>query len=386
MSEYQPGLEGIPATKSDISYLDGKQGILTYRGYRIVDLAENSTFEETAYLLLDGELPSASQLAVFDVQLREHRRVKYNIRDIMKTLPVTGHPMEMLQTAVASLGMFYPNDVPVQVRIPGDESDKYVHGQSIRILARMATLVAMWQQLRIGNDPTPPRIDLSYAANFLYMFQNGAEPDPLVARIMDVSFILHAEHTINASTFAAMVTGSTLATPSYVIAAAIGTLAGPLHGGANEHVIQMLQEIGKPENARPWLDKKLAAKEVIWGMGHREYKVKDPRATLLQKLMNELAKSRGNVSPMFETALALEDACEETLAPKGIYPNVDYYSGILYREIGIPPDQFTSIFAIARTVGWLAHWRQQVAQNRIFRPTQVYTGYDVRDYTPLRER
>jgi citrate synthase len=386
MSEYQPGLEGIPATKSDISYLDGKQGILTYRGYRIVDLAENSTFEETAYLLLDGELPTANKLAEFDRQLREHRRVKYNIRDIMKSLPVTGHPMEMLQTAVASLGMFYPNDVPVQIRSPGDESDVYVHGQSIRILARMATLVAMWQQMRIGNDPRPPRIDLSYAENFLYMFHNGVEPDPLVARIMDVSFILHAEHTINASTFAAMVTGSTLAMPSYVIAAAIGTLAGPLHGGANEHVIQMLQEIGKPENARPWLEKKLAAKEVVWGMGHREYKVKDPRATLLQGLMNELARSRGTISPLFETALALEEACEETLAPKGIYPNVDYYSGILYREIGIPPDQFTSIFAIARTAGWLAHWRQQVAQNRIFRPTQVYTGYDVRDYKPLRER
>ncbi|MEN8108206.1 MAG: citrate synthase [Pseudomonadota bacterium] len=386
MSEYQPGLEGIPATKSDISYLDGKQGILTYRGYPIVELAENSTFEETAYLLLDGELPDSDQLERFDNQLREHRRVKYNIRDIMKSLPKTGHPMEMLQTAVASLGMFYPNDVPVQIRSPGDESDQYVHGQSIRILARMATLVAMWQQLRIGNDPTPPRIDLSYAANFLYMFHNGVEPDPLVARIMDVCLILHAEHTINASTFAAMITGSTLAMPSYVIAAAIGTLAGPLHGGANEHVIQMLQEIGHPGNAHAWLDRKLEAKEVIWGMGHREYKVKDPRATLLQQLMNELARSRGTVSPLFETALALEDACEETLSPKGVYPNIDYYSGILYREIGIPTDQFTSIFAIARTAGWLAHWRQQVSQNRIFRPTQIYTGKEPRSYQPVSQR
>jgi citrate synthase len=183
-----------------------------------------------------------------------------------------------------------------------------------------------------------------------------------------------------------MVTGSTLAMPSYVISAAIGTLAGPLHGGANEHVIQMLQEIGRPENVKPWLDRKLAAREVVWGMGHREYKVKDPRATLLQKLMNELAKSRGVISPLFETALALEEACEERLAPKGIYPNVDYYSGILYREIGIPPDQFTSIFAIARTAGWLAHWRQQVSQNRIFRPTQIYTGAEERAYVPMRER
>jgi citrate synthase len=383
MSDFHPGLEGVPAKESRISYLDGRQGILSYRGYPIVELAENSTFEETAYLLIDGELPTAEQLAEFDAQLRVHRRVKYNIRDIMKSLPVTGHPMEMMQTAVASLGMFYPNDVPVQIRSPGDESERYVHGQSIRILARMATLVAMWQQMRIGNDPTPPRNDLSYAANFLYMFQNGVEPDPLVEHIMDVCLILHAEHTINASTFAAMVTGSTLAMPSYVIAAAIGTLAGPLHGGANEQVIQMLEEIGSPEAVPAWLERKLAAKEVVWGMGHREYKVKDPRATLLQKLMLELVESRGSSSPLFETALALEQACEAILAPKGVYPNVDFYSGILYREIGIPPDQFTSIFAIARTAGWLAHWREQVTQNRIFRPTQVYTGHDPRHYVPI---
>ena len=386
MSEYHPGLEGVPAKKSKISYLDGQRGILTYRGYPIVELAENSTFEETAYLLVDGELPTATQLAEFDAQLRVHRRVKYNIRDIMKSLPINGHPMEMLQTAVSSLGMFYPNDVPVQIRSPGDESERYVHGQSIRILARMATLVAMWQQMRIGNDPTPPRNDLSYAANFLYMFQNGTEPDPLVARIMDVCLILHAEHTINASTFAAMVTGSTLAMPSYVISAAIGTLAGPLHGGANEQVIQMLEEIGSPEAVPAWLDRKLLAREVIWGMGHREYKVKDPRATLLQKLMLELAETRGSVSPLFETALALEEACEAILAPKGVYPNVDFYSGILYREIGIPSDQFTSIFAIARTAGWLAHWREQVTQNRIFRPTQIYTGHAPRSYMPIGQR
>ncbi len=386
MTDYQPGLEGVPATKSSISYLDGKQGILTYRGYRIVDLARNSSFEETAYLLLDGELPTAEQLAVFDDQLREHRTVKYNVRDIMRALPVTGHPMEMLQTAVASLGMFYPNNVPVQIRSPGDESERYVHGQSIRILARMATLVAMWQQMRLGNDPVRPRRDLSYAANFLYMFSNGVEPDPLQARIMDACLVLHAEHTINASTFAAMVSGSTLAMPSYVIAAAIGTLAGPLHGGANEHVIRMLEEIGRPENAREWLDRKLAAREVVWGMGHREYKVKDPRAIQLQQMMMELASASGEANPIFETAVALEEACEETLAPKGVYPNIDYYSGILYREMGIPTDQFTPIFAIARTAGWLAHWREQVSENRIFRPTQVYIGEEEREYQPIDQR
>ena len=278
--------------------LEGKQGILTYRGYRIVDLAENSTFEETAYLLLDGELPNAAQLARFDTQLREHRRVKYNIHDIMKSLPVTGRPMEMLQTAVASLGMFYPNNVPVQIRSPDDESEQYVHGQSIRILARMATLVAMWQQLRLGNYPVRPRSDLSYAANFLYMF-NGDEPDPLVARIMDVCFILHAEHTINASTFSAMVTGSTLAIAvlrdcgcNWYPRRAVAwwrKRARDCHAGGN-------WQTGKCEE--PWLEKKLAAKETIWGMGHREYKVKDPRATLLQKLMRELAESQGHHQPV----------------------------------------------------------------------------------------
>jgi citrate synthase len=159
-----------------------------------------------------------------------------------------------------------------------------------------------------------------------------------------------------------------------------------LHGGANERVIQMLEEIGRPENVRDWLDRKLAAKEVIWGMGHREYKVKDPRAIMLQQMMNELAESRGTLSPMFETALALEEACEERLAPKGVYPNIDYYSGILYREIGIPTDQFTPIFAIARTAGWLAHWREQVSENRIFRPTQVYSGAEPRDYVNISKR
>jgi citrate synthase len=204
---------------------------------------------------------------------------------------------------------------------------------------------------------------------------------------MDACLILHAEHTINASTFAALVAGSTLASPFLVIAAAIGTLAGPLHGGANERVVEMLEEIGRPENVKGWLDNKLASKGKIWGMGHREYKVKDPRATILQKLMRELMKERGgNMGPLFETAMALEEACEERLAPKGVYANVDFYSGILYKEMGIPTDQFTSIFAIARSAGWLAHWREQLRDNRIFRPTQVYSGESVREYVPIDRR
>jgi citrate synthase len=385
MNEYLPGLEGVPATQSNISDLDGRNGILTYRGYRIKDLAEKSTFEEVSLLLLDGKLPTREELAEFDRHIRNNRPVKYNIREIMKYLPATGHPMEMLQASVACLAMFYPGD---ECLTGGDmcRDLNYVHNMSVKILARMATLVTMWQHIRTGYDPIPPRKDLAYAANLLYMF-TGEEPDPLLARIMDACLILHAEHTINASTFAALVAGSTLASPYMVIAAAVGTLAGPLHGGANQKVVGMLNEIGTPANVKPWLDRQLANKVKIWGMGHREYKVKDPRATILQKLMMDLMRHRGGqISPLFETALALEAACEERLAEKGVWANVDFYSGILYSEMGIPADQFTSIFAIARCAGWLAHWREQLKDNRIFRPTQVYTGEQERDYVPMEQR
>lgn len=385
MSEYLPGLEGVPATKSNISELDGHTGVLTYRGYRIADLAKHSSFEETSLLLLDGHLPTRDELEYFDHEIRANRRVKYNIREIMKYLPATGHPMEMLQASIASLAMFYPGDEC----LTGSnlcEDLNYVHNMSVKIVARMATLVAMWQHIRNGYDPVEPRSDLTYAENILYMF-SGKDPDPLLARIMDASLILHAEHTINASTFAALVAASTLTSPYLVVAAAVGTLAGPLHGGANQRVVEMLGEIGSPANTRNWLDEKLASKAKIWGMGHREYKVKDPRATILQEMMRELIEQRGGkMSRIFETALALEEACEERLAVKGVYANVDFYSGILYAEMGIPTDQFTSIFAVARSAGWLAHWREQLGDNRIFRPTQVYTGETVREYVPIEKR
>lgn len=378
MSEYLPGLAGVPATKSNISFLDGEKGLLAYRGYRIEDLAQHSSFEETSLLLLKGELPTADELQTFDDQLLRNRNVKYNVREIMKHLPATGHPMEMLQTAVASLGMFYPGD-------SADNTDEMSFNVSTKIVARMATIVAMWEHIRNGYDPYPPRKDLSYAANFLYMLK-GEEPDPDLVRIMDACLILHAEHTINASTFAALVAASTLASPYLVIAAAIGTLAGPLHGGANEKVVMMLEEIGRPEQARAWVEKRLDNKEKVWGMGHREYKVKDPRATFLQKMMMDWARKKGTISPLFETALVVEAVCEERLGQKGVFPNVDFYSGILYREMGIPTDQFTPIFAVSRSAGWLAHWREQLKDNRIFRPTQVYTGYEARHYVSVEDR
>ena len=385
MSEYLPGLAGVPATKSNISAIDGEKGILAYRGYPIEQLAAESSFEETSLLLLDGRLPTSAELSDFELQLKENRHVKYHIRDLMKTLPESGHPMDMLQTAVASLGMFYAGN---ECLTGADECRdlNYIHNMTVKMLSRMATLVSMWQHIRNGYDPVEPRDDLSYAENFLYMLTRKV-PDPMMARIMDVCLILHAEHTINASTFSVLVNASTLASPFNVIAAAIGALSGPLHGGANQKVLEMLEEIGSPDKAEAYIDEKLKNKEVIWGMGHREYKTKDPRATILEKLVDDLIEARGgDLNPMFETAKAVERICEDRLASKGVYPNVDFYSGILYQEMGIPSDQFTAIFAISRTAGWLAHWREQLKDNRIFRPTQVYTGEPTRIYVPIDKR
>lgn len=380
--EYVPGLAGVPATESAISYIDGQKGILTYRGYDIAELAQNSTFEETTLLLLYGELPNQAELEAFDAQLRENRRVKYNLRALMKNLPHTTHPMHMLQTAVASLASFYPSTEYME---GGEESRDYINDVTIKIIAHMATLVAMWEHLRNGYDPIEPRKDLTYAENFLFML-NGEDPDPEWARLLDACLILHAEHTINASTFTTLVVGSTLANPCSVMSAAIGALSGPLHGGANQKVIEMLDEIGDVKNVRPYIEKRLKNKRVIWGMGHREYKTKDPRAVILQQLAEEVLKDKVGLSKTFEIAREVEKVCEEYLGPKGVYPNVDFYSGILYREMGFDPQMFTSIFAVARSAGWMAHWREQLHGNKIFRPTQIYTGHNPRHYIPLEKR
>jgi citrate synthase len=245
-------------------------------------------------------------------------------------------------------------------------------------------MVAAFQLMRKGNDPVQPRDDLDYAANFLYML-NEQEPDPLSARIFDVCLTLHAEHTINASTFSAMVTASTLTDPYAVIASAVGTLAGPLHGGANEEVITMLEDIGSVANVRAFVDDCVTHKKKIMGFGHRVYKVKDPRASILQKLAEELFEKFGR-DEYYEIALELEQAVIERLGEKGVYPNVDFYSGLVYRRLGIPTDLFTPVFAIARVAGWLAHWKEQIGKNRIFRPTQIYTGSHEQRYIPLYER
>ena len=376
LSAFRPGLEGVPATQSAICDIDGQRGVLTYRGVPVDQLARNSSFLETAYLLIWGELPTIFQLNDFQQEVQMHRRVSFRIRDMMKCFPASGHPMDALQASAASLGLFYSRRALYD--------PQYVTEAVVRLIAKIPTMVAAFQLIRKGQDPIQPRDDLPYAANFLYMLTER-EPDPLAARIFDACLILHAEHSLNASTFSARVTASTLTDPYAVVASAVGTLAGPLHGGANEDVLDMLEQIGTVDRVEAWLDEAIASKQKIMGFGHREYKVKDPRAVILQGVAEDLFVRFGHDS-MYDVARRLEEVAADRLGPKGIYPNVDFYSGLVYRKLGIPRDLFTPIFAIARTAGWLAHWREQLGANRIYRPTQIYTGSAERPWLPLESR
>lgn len=374
--EYQPGLEGVPAAQSQVSYVNGQEGLLEYRGVAIEALASHSSFVETAYLLIWGQLPTAAELEAFEHEITYHRRIKYRIRDMMKCFPESGHPMDALQASAAALGLFYSRR--------NLEDPAYIRAAVVRLLAKIPTMVSAFQHIRKGNDPVTPRDDLNYADNFLYMLSER-QPDPFIAHIFDVCLILHAEHTMNASTFSARVTASTLTDPYAIVASAVGTLGGPLHGGANEEVIAMLEEIGSIENVVSYVDERIARKAKFMGFGHRVYKVKDPRATILQKLVDEMVERYGSDRD-YDIARELETVLADRLGHKGIYPNVDFYSGLIYRRFGIPTDLFTPIFAIARVAGWLAHWKEQLETNRIYRPTQVYVGQHHQPFIPIEKR
>lgn len=374
--EYRPGLEDVPAAKSAVSFIDGQRALLEYRGIPAEILAKESCFEETSYLLMKGDLPTQKQLAEFDRDLRSRRAIHYKLKDLIKCLPATGHPMDALQSSVAALGAFYPCR---HVNDPAKNWDA-----CCRLIAALPTLVCAFARSRRGDEILDPRTDLDHAGNFYYMLV-GKEPTPAVRKVLDACLILHAEHTMNASTFGARVTGSTLANPYAVISAAVGVLSGPLHGGANEEVLGMLEQIGTQANAKPWLEKAVASKAKIMGMGHRVYKVKDPRATVLQELAEHVfAESRRPAN--YEIALEVERVAAGILGPKGIYPNVDFYSGVVYQSLGIPTDVFTPVFAIARVAGWLAHWLEQLNGNRLFRPEQIFVGKQDAEYVPLEKR
>ena len=374
--DFMPGLAGVPATKSAVSDVDGQQGILVYRGIRVEELCRHSTFLETSYLLLFGQLPTHDELQQFQRDITHHRRVKFRILDLIKCLPETGHPMDALQAAVAALGMFYPG------RNVRDIQNNY--WSAVRLIAKLPTLVAAFARIRRGDEHIPPSDELSLPQNFLYMVTDHVPPQ-IHADILDTCLILHAEHTMNASTFTGLVTASTLADPYTVVASSIGALKGPLHGGANEEVVQMLREIGKPSQARAYLEAKLKARERLMGFGHRVYKTKDPRAVVLQQLCERLFSECGT-SPLYEVALEVERVGNELLGEKGIYPNVDFYSGIVYDRLEIDMEQYTPIFAMARVAGWLAHWIEQLRENKLFRPSQIYAGERDRPYVPIDER
>ncbi len=371
-----PGLAGIPAAESAVSYIDGQAGVLEYRGIPIEALAEHSTFEEVAWLLLNGRLPTQAELDEFEAKLIANRTLPQGVLDTIASLPGDGHPMAALQVGYAALGMHSPD---VNALDPGQRQEAIA-----RLIAATPTLVAAFARSRAGMDFVAPDPTLSTAANFLWML-NGEKPEDLVGRVLDVALILHADHTMNASTFTARVVASTESDPYSVCASAIGSLKGPLHGGANERVLIQLEKIGSVDAVEGWLDQQISAKGKIMGFGHRVYKTKDPRSTNLQLLAREMFETFGS-TPMYDIALKLEDAVVARLGQKGIYPNVDFFSGIVYQKMGIPTDVFTPIFAIARVAGWLSHWDEQMNDNRLFRPGQIFTGTHGARYVPISER
>ncbi len=374
MMDVVPGLEGVLAAESSVSYIDGEKGILEYRGISIETLAEKSSFLETAWLLLFGRLPKKSELRKFRDDVTFHTRLKLKILRMMEYLPENGHPMHYLQAVTSAMGMYYParDTLNPDVR----------YWSAVRLIAKLPTITAAVHRLKHGDAPIQPRNDLSFAANFYYMLFEK-EPSKLVERVIDVMLILHGDHTMNASTFSARVVGSTLADPYTIVASAIGTLSGPLHGGANEEVVRMIDEIGSKENVRGYIERKLERKEKIMGVGHRVYKTVDPRGEVLKRYISLLAEHDGIDRKTLEISRELEAVVHEKLSSKGLHPNIDFYSGIVFRSIGIPSELFTPIFAIGRVAGWLAHWMEQLGSNRIYRPEQKYTGLREQPYVPL---
>lgn len=367
------GLEDVVAAHSRICDLDGKLGKLSYYGVDIHDLARHSSFEETAYLLWHGALPTKSQLEEMITQLRAARPLPGPISDLLHLLPKTTSPMDALRTGVSALSSFDP--------APGDKSTEGNRRRAIRLTGVMPTIVAAWDRLRNGKEPVAPLHDESHATNFLYML-TGEMPDPYKAHLLDVALILHADHELNASTFAARVTAATLAGMYAAITSAIGALSGPLHGGANEQVMRMLLKIGEVDRARDYIQGALERKERIMGFGHRVYKTEDPRATHLRQMSRELGERMGDTR-WYEISHTVEEYMKEH---KGLNANVDFYSASVYYMMGIPIDLDTPVFACSRISGWTAHVLEQYANNRLIRPRAEYVGPKDVPYVPIEER
>lgn len=375
---YAKGLEGIIAGESRICKVDGEQGRLYYYGYRIKDLSANATFEEVTYLLLYGELPTPKQLSDFSARMRKSRELKEPILQMIRDFPRDSHPMELLQSTINFLSGYVDHKI--------EHSPNCNCRQTLHQIAQIPAVVAAFYRFKNGLDYIPPRDDLSHGANFLWQLK-GVEPDNEDGEIMDKCLILHAEHSFNASTFTARVVASTLSTCYCSISAAIGSLFGSLHGGANEKVMAMVEDIDSVDNVRPWLDKALAEKRKVMGMGHRVYKAKDPRAVIMEDFLRILSRKYGDTRKL-DVLKEVEKVFREKMEEKGkpIYPNVDFFSGAVYSLLDIPSNLFTPIFAVARASGWLAHILEQRQDNRIFRPKALYTGDIERPWPHLEDR
>jgi citrate synthase len=376
--DYAKGLEGVIAAESQICYIDGQQGKLYYIGYSIEDLVEHCSFEEIVYLLLYRNLPTASEFEGFTKRMRSFRALPEPVKQMIHAFPTGAHPMELLQSVMAYLSSY------VQHKI--QHSTTCNCRDTLHQVAQMATVIATYARYRDGNDYIEPRDDLSHGANFLYMLR-GEEPDPDEGEIMENCLILHAEHGFNASTFTSRVVASTLSTCYSSISAAMGSLYGSLHGGANERVLKMVDAIGDKSKVEKWVDKALSAKQKVMGMGHRVYKAKDPRAKIIEKYLKDLSDKKNNWRD-YEILMEIERVFGERMKDKGkpIYPNVDFYSGALYRLLGIPTVLFTPIFAVARVAGWLAHVLEQREDNRIYRPKSLYVGKKDTPFVPIEKR
>jgi len=373
MAEVKAGLQDVVIATSGICAIDGERGGLVYRGYEISDLAEHSTFEEVVYLLWYGRLPKRAELDNLKQELADNRAVAPQILDLLKSLPPAQHPMEVLRTAVSALSLYDPESE--------DMSEEANRRKAIRLTAQLGTIVAAFARIRDGKDAVAPDPSLGHAANFLYML-TGERPDEEIARWFDIALILHADHSFNASTFAARVTASTLADMHSAITSAVGALKGPLHGGANERVMRMLLDIGSVDKAEDYVRGLLARREKVMGFGHRVYRTRDPRAAILCRMSEELCRRSGQMK-WFEMSQRIEDLM---IREKGINANVDFYSASSYYVLGIPVDLYTLIFALSRIAGWTAHVLEQYANNRLIRPLAEYTGPVDLQYVPIDQR
>ncbi len=387
---YDPGFVSTASCRSDITFIDGDQGLLMYRGYSIEELAQHSTFLEVAYLSLYGELPKKAQLEDFTGSIRYHTMIHEALKSFFRGFHYDAHPMAMMTGVVGSLSAFYHDSLDIT---DARAQEIFAH----RMIAKMPTIAACAYKHSIGQPFIYPRNDLAYCENFLHMLFavpcEEYEVDPVAAQALDMLFILHADHEQNASTSTVRLAGSSGTNPYAAVAAGIACLWGPAHGGANEAVLNMLEEVGDVSQIPKYIDKAKDKDDPfrLMGFGHRVYKNYDPRATVIRGMCHKLLKRMGKENdPLFELALELEQRAlnDDYFKEKKLYPNVDFYSGIIYKALGLQTNMFTVMFAIARTVGWVAHWMEMTndPEQRIGRPRQIYTGPAQRKYVPLNKR